>query len=146
MSWTTTFRRPSRPQAAALVAVVAVIAISAGLALQPRPSSPGDSPGPGSMAPSSSPVAATGSPEPWAALTLPPIERAATLEPVVADPSGIAPDTGFILTSLTGEPAATMVARLEVSPAAALEVVIPADPGTAGDTVRIRPATSLAPN
>jgi len=147
MSGTTTFRRPSRRQAAAMMATVAVIAISAGLVLQSRPGSPGTSPGPSGAATATSPAgAASASPEPWAALTLLAVERAATLEPVESDPSGIAPDTGFTLRSLTGEPAAAMVARLEVSPAATLEVVTADEPGTAADLVRIRPATSLAPN
>jgi hypothetical protein len=143
MSWTSNFRRLDRRQAAALVAVIAVVAISTGLVLQSQPSSPGAT---GRATPSIPAVAATGTPEPWGALTLPTIERAATLEPVAPDPAGIAPEAGFVLTSLTGEPAATMAARLEISPVVALAVETPAEPGTPGDTVRIRPATSLAPN
>ena len=144
----TSIPRPSRSQAAILVAGIAVVAITAGLALQGKPS-PSASPGPSGAPTATSDVAATASPgldEPWTALTLPAIERAATLEPVSSDTTGISPSTEFTLKSLTGEPAAAMAARLEVSPAVALDVVVPIGNDADVSEAFVRPVTRLAPN
>ena len=146
-----TRQRPT-PRTVAAVIIVATVAIGTGLLMQatlfgrptpsgPPTSSPGASPG--------SSAATTPSTNPgqeWADLALAPIPAVAALEPTGRDDSGIAPDAAFILTSLAGEPAPTLAARLEVSPPTALVVtpstdasatVKPARPLQAGRDYRI---------
>jgi len=115
------FRRPTRPQAVALGSAVVVTALIVGLSVGPTvfgppQSSPGASGSPASASPGPTDGAA------WADLVLSPLTRIASLAPTKAGPAGVAPDTAFTLTSLTGEAPAALAARLEVSPAVALTV------------------------
>ncbi len=115
------FRRPTWPQAAALATLIVVIAMIAGLSLAPEESlQPSSSPG-ASGSPAGPSPATTEGPA-WADLTLTPLVRVASLEPTRTGPAGIARDTAFTLTSLTGEAPAALAARLEVSPSVALTV------------------------
>ncbi len=157
-----TRRRPAPRTAAALV-IVAIAAIGAGLVIQGplsdrRMPSPAASPGGGAAASPGSTAATTpgsgaaaspgstaattpgtgGSGE-WAALDLAPLPAVATLEPTTRDDAGISPDTAFTLTGLTGEPARTLAARLEVSPPTPLVVSSSSDA-----SATVRPTQPLA--
>ncbi len=138
MSEVARLRRPTRPQAAIGV-VVAVVVVISGLLVQgdfaARPSgSPGASASPGAASPGQTAA-------PWAGLELPPLERVASLEPSSSDAAGVAPDSAFTLTSLTGESATALAGRLEVAP----PVELAAAPSGA-NAARLSPATALEPN
>jgi hypothetical protein len=124
MAWLA--NRP-RPTSRTVVVVVATAVIGASLVMQgllsgrPTPT-PATSPG---SSPATTPGTSPG--EAWAALDLAPLPTVATLEPTTRDDTGIPPDAAFTLTSLAGEPAPILAARLEVSPSTPLVVTASTD-------------------
>ena len=144
MAGTEGSRRPIRPRAAAAaaVAVIGIIVVSL-VATSPQPrSSPEASPTPGSS-PEASPEATAGaSPgDAWRAVELLPLAPVATLEASPIDATGVAPDGRFALTSLTGEPATAVAARVEVSPTADLAI----EAGPDARTATLAPRDGLEP-
>lgn len=131
--------RLTRPQAAAAVAVVLVVVL-AGIMLQRNPDgSAATSPGASGSPAAGSPASSVGSD--WAGLTLSPLGAAASLEPTKPDPAGVAANTSFRLTSLTGESAVSLASRLDVSPPLDLAIA----QGAAGAAV-LSPKAGMQPN
>jgi len=149
MAGTPSSRRPTRVQAASvaialLTGIAVVVAVVAQpWATQPSPGSPSPNPSGPSAGQSANPDA---SPDTipdgdWASVDLAPIPTVATLEPNQRDEAGIKPDTTFRLASLTGEPAVSLAARLETSPAVDFE----ASAGAASTETVLRPTAALTP-
>jgi hypothetical protein len=136
--------RPIRRRAAfaATVVVIGIIVVSLVVASPPPRSNSDASPTPGSS-PVASPVASPeASPaEAWRAVELLPLTPVATLEASPIDATGVAPDGRFALTSLTGEPATAMAARVQVSPDAELAI----DAGRDERAVTLAPRDGLKP-
>ncbi len=110
----------------------------------PGPTSPGSGASP-SADQSTNPDQGNGSdetpPGDWAAVDLPAIPAVATIEPGRRDEGGIRPDTSFTLASLTDESAASLVARLDVTPQTDFDVSAGANPTEAV----LRPTKALTP-
>jgi hypothetical protein len=133
------YRRPTRRETT-VAAVAAIVVITTGVLIgtsrNPRPEA---SPGPSGSAPASPGDGEAA----WAGLTLAPLAMTASLEATDADPAGVAVDSAFILQSLTGEAAAALASRIEVSPPIELAS---AEAGANADTVTLRPTAALVPN
>ena len=125
--------RPTRPSGhrVATVAVVGITLIAVGVAAPWAWRGPSASPSPPAASTESPPAIPTASPdEVWESVDLLPLAPAATLVPQRADTAGVAPDTTFVLTSLTDEPAAALAGRLETEPAVDLAVAVGPDERT----------------
>ena len=140
--------RPSMLVAAA--AGLAVVGVAAAVLLVVPPgATPGasplaaSSPSAAASSPASTPGASPAqSPEAaWRSVVPAPLSPVATFVASAVDDAGVASDARFSLTSLTGEPASAMAARLHVDPEAELAVAGGPDPRTA----TITPAGGLTP-
>jgi hypothetical protein len=139
MNLSARLRRTTRPQALA-ASVAVIVVVIAGVLLQRNPgatsvASPSVAGSPGAESPTGSAGAD------WAGLTLSPLTVAASLEPTRPDPAGVASDTAFRLTSLTGESSVSLASRLDVSPPLDLAIAS----GAAGAAV-LSPKGGLQPN
>lgn len=134
--------RPTRPsgQMVATVAVVGFTLVSMLVAFPPPRTGPSASPSPGpsgppEASPSADPV------EAWTDVELLPLVTSATLEATPLDAAGIAPDATFALTSLTGEPAVAMAARITTDPPIDLDI----RPGDDGASAVLAPGEPMEP-
>ncbi len=146
MAGPTRSKRFIQPRHAAVTSGVVAIALVALVAVtQPwNVASPAGSPTPSSGAGTSSAPSTAPSPSPegtWQALDLAPLSPPATLVASAQDDAGIQPDATFTLTSLTTDMAITTAERLDVTPAAGLDVASGGDL----DHAIIRPKAPLTP-
>jgi hypothetical protein len=125
--------------AAAALAVVGVTAACSLTSPTPPPATPAAAPSVAATSPganaSASPAAT------WQSVVPAPLSPVATFEASAIDEAGVAPDARFALTSLTGETAVAMAARLDADPETQLAVAAGPDQRTA----TITPAGGLAP-
>ncbi len=138
-------QRPNRRQGGAIaIALVAIGAIAIGALAQGGPTSPSTAGASPTPRPSPSAIASAEPSAPpaesWAPVELSALEAIATLEPSSGDLAGIPADATFVLASVSGEPARSMVERLEISPATDVTVSDATEP----TAVTVKPKKSLA--
>ena len=136
-------RRRPKVQIAGLVAVVVVLVATVTFATHPwAPGSTTPSPtsvGGASPSGGGSSSPALGGETDWTLIEPVDLPAVATLQPDLGDAAGIQPGSTFSLTSLSGEPAATMAGRMDVSPTAEFAVAPAAD----GRSATLAPRTPL---